>query len=181
MKNVIGVIGASEGGGELPSQTALEYAYQTGKLIAENGAVLICGGRSGVMEAACKGTSEAGGITVGYLPGMDKSDVNPYVDIALPTGIGLARNVLTVRASDVVIMISGGVGTLNELTVAINEQRVPAIVLTGTGGWADRIHEIAYDGKYLDERRRRPIYFASSPEEAVQMALQFCSEKSTRS
>jgi uncharacterized protein (TIGR00725 family) len=177
MKNIIGIIGASAGDGNLPNETALSFAYSTGRLIAENGAVLICGGRSGIMEAACKGASEAGGITVGYLPGMDKSEANPYVDIVLPTGIGLARNVLTVRASDVVIMISGGTGTLNELTIAVNEHCVPAIVLTGTGGWADRIRDIAYDGMYLDERRKTPILFASSPEEAVKQALKLCSAK----
>ncbi len=174
MKHLIGVIGASAGDGILPSQTALSFAYETGRLIAENGAVLICGGKSGVMEASCKGASEAGGITVGFLPGMDRSEANPYVDIALPTGIGLARNVLTVRASEVVIMISGGLGTLNELTIAVNEQLVPAIVLTGTGGWADRVRDIAYEGIYLDERRKNPVHFASNPEEAVALAIRFC-------
>ena len=119
MKKTIGIIGASATDGFSPSQTALSFAYSTGRLIAINEAVLICGGKSGIMEAACRGASEAGGITVGFLPGMDKSEANPYVDIALPTGIGLARNVLTVRASDVVIMISGGTGTLNELVLEI--------------------------------------------------------------
>ncbi len=174
MKYNIGVIGGAAIGGFAPSQTALDYAYQVGRLVAEAGAALICGGKSGVMEAACKGAFEAGGITVGFLPGMEKSEANPYVQVALPTGVGLARNVLTVRASDVVIMISGGLGTLNELTVAINERKVPAIVLTGTGGWADRIQSIAYEGKYLDERRAVPLHFASSPQEAVQQALKLC-------
>lgn len=177
MKNIIGVIGASTSHGYQPSQTALDFAYETGKLIAQRGAVLLCGGMSGVMEASCWGASEAGGITVGYLPGNDKSEANRYVDIALPTGVGLARNVLTVRASDVVIMIGGGLGTLNELTIALNEHRVPAVVLTGTGGWADRVRDIAYDGLYLDERRMEPIYFADSPAGAVERALQLCDEK----
>lgn len=180
MKYTIGVIGAAASGENLPSQTALDFAYRTGKLIAQNGAVLICGGKSGIMEAASRGASEAGGITVGFLPGMDKSEANPYIDIALPTGIGLARNVLTVRASDVVIMISGGLGTLNELTIAVNENHVPAIVLTGTGGWSDRIREIAYDGKYLDERRSTPVHFATCPEDAVKLAIELCSLKYAR-
>jgi uncharacterized protein (TIGR00725 family) len=178
MKYLIGVIGASAGDGILPNSTALSYAYDTGRLIAVHGAVLICGGKSGVMEAACRGASEAGGITVGFLPGMGKTEANPYVDIALPTGIGLARNVLTVRACDVVIMISGGLGTLNELTIAINEQHVPAIVLTGTGGWADRVRDIAYEGMYLDERRKNPVHFAPTPDEAVALAMQLCTGKS---
>lgn len=180
MKYTIGVIGASTSNGNVLSQTALDFAYETGWLIAQKGAVLLCGGMSGVMEAACKGASEAGGITVGLLPGTDKSEANPYVDIALPTGVGLARNVLTVRASDVVIMISGGLGTLNELTIALNEHRVPAVVLTGTGGWADRVRDIAYEGMYLDERRIDPIYFAASPEKAVEQALQLCATKAAK-
>ena len=176
MKFTIGVIGGSSNTGFTPSEIALSYAYETGKQIALSGAVLISGGMSGVMEAASRGASEAGGITIGLLPGSDKSGANPYIDIALPTGIGLMRNVLTVRACDVVIMISGGLGTLNELTVALNERRVPAIVLTGTGGWSDRIKEITYDGVYLDERRSMPIHYASNPEQAVQLALQLSHE-----
>ncbi len=177
MKYTIGIIGASTSNGFQPGKNALISAYKTGQLIAQNDAVLVCGGMSGVMEAACRGASEAGGITVGLLPGDDKTGANAYVDVALPTGVGLMRNVLTVRACDAVIMISGGLGTLNELTVALNERKVPAIVLTGTGGWSDRIKDIAYDGRYLDERRSTPIHFAATPEEAVQLALQFCREK----
>jgi uncharacterized protein (TIGR00725 family) len=177
MKNIIGVIGAATSGVDMPNKTALAYAYETGKLIAENGAVLVTGGMSGIMEAASKGASEAGGITLGFLPGMDKSAANPFVDIVLPTGVGLARNVLTVRAADVLIMISGGTGTLNELTTAVNENQTTAIVLEGTGGWADRIREIAYDGKFLDERRRNPLLFASNPQDAVMKALQICLAK----
>ena len=174
MKINIGVIGSASNAKSKPSKIALQAAYETGKLISENGAVLICGGMSGVMEAACKGASEAGGISVGYLPGMDKSDANEYVDIALPTGVGLARNVLTIRAADVAIMISGGLGTLNELTCAINERFTPVVVMEGTGGWSDRIREIAYEGKYMDERRLFPVYFAATPAEAVKQALQLC-------
>lgn len=174
MKFNIGVIGSAAGPEGQPGEKALIAAYETGKLIAEKGAALICGGMSGVMEAACKGASEAGGITVGYLPGMDKSEANAYVDIALRTGVGLARNVLTVRAADVAIMISGGLGTLNELTCAINERLTPVVVLEGTGGWSDRIRAIAYEEKYLDERRLFPVYFASNPADAVKQALQLC-------
>lgn len=179
MKYLIGVIGAGAGEADsgMPSKKALSAAYETGKLIGENGAVLICGGKGGVMEASCEGASHAGGLTVGILMGMDKSEANPFVDIALPTGIGSARNILTIRAADVAIMISGGAGTLNELTIAINERQTPVIVLEGTGGWADRIREIAFDGKYLDERRQYPIFFASSPEDAVKQALAICREK----
>jgi uncharacterized protein (TIGR00725 family) len=90
-----------------------------GRLVAERGAVLVCGGRGGAMEAACRGAKQAGGLTVGILPGSDRSDANPYVDVALPTGLGEARNALVVRAADAVIAIGGGYGTLSEIALAL--------------------------------------------------------------
>ena len=110
-----------------------------------------------------------GGLVVGILPGFDKRDANAYVDIALTTGIGWMRNTLTVRAADAVIMISGGIGTLNELTVAYEDK--PTVILEGTGGWSDRIREIAYDGKHLDEAHRATLHFATTPKDAVELAL----------
>ena len=71
------------------------------------------------MEAACRGAKQAGGLTVGILPGSDRSDANPYVDVALPTGLGEARNALVVRAADAVIAIGGGYGTLSEIALAL--------------------------------------------------------------
>jgi uncharacterized protein (TIGR00725 family) len=177
MKYLIAVIGTAASYNGNPGQTALALAHETGKLIAERGAVLITGGRNGVMEAASRGASEAGGITVGILPGLDKTDANPYVDIVLPTGFGNARNTFTMRAADVAIMVGGGAGTLNELTISINERLTPVIVLEGSGGWADRIRAIAYDGKFLDERRLYLILFASSPQDAVEQAMQICIQK----
>jgi uncharacterized protein (TIGR00725 family) len=90
-----------------------------GRLVAERGAVLVCGGLGGAMEAACRGAKQAGGLTVGILPGSDRSDANPYVDVALPTGLGEARNALVVRAADAVIAIGGGYGTLSEIAFAL--------------------------------------------------------------
>ncbi len=177
MKYLIAVIGTAASDNGNPGQTALSLAYETGKLIAEKGAVLINGGRSGVMEASSRGAAEAGGLSVGILPGLDKSEANPYVDIVLPTGFGNARNTFTMRAADAAIMIGGGAGTLNELTISINERMTPVIVLEGSGGWADRIRSIAYDGKYLDERRLYPILFATSPQEAVEQAMKICINK----
>jgi uncharacterized protein (TIGR00725 family) len=90
-----------------------------GRLIAERGAVLVCGGLGGAMEAACRGAQEAGGVTVGILPGTDRSAANAHVDIALPTGLGEARNALVVHAADVLIAIGGGYGTLSEVALAL--------------------------------------------------------------
>lgn len=148
---------------------ALAAAEEVGRLIAERGAVVVSGGLSGVMEAVSRGAKQAGGLVVGILPGSDKGDANPYIDIAITTGMGWMRNTLTVRAADAVIMISGGIGTLNELTVAYEDK--PTVILEGTGGWADRMRAVAYDGVHLDEGRTATLHYAKTPQEAVEMAL----------
>ena len=84
--------------------------------------------------------------------------------------LNFMRNTLTVRAADAVIMISGGIGTLNELTVAYEDK--PTVVLGGTGGWADRIREIAYKGVHLEESGRRTLHYAATPKEAVDLAVE---------
>ncbi len=96
-------------------------AYITGRLIAGNGAVLVCGGLGGVMEAACKGAQEAGGTTVGILPGTEGG--NPYLGITIRTGLGHARNVLVVLSADAVIAVGGKYGTLSEIAVALKAGR----------------------------------------------------------
>jgi uncharacterized protein (TIGR00725 family) len=87
--------------------------------VAERGAVLVCGGLGGAMEAACRGARAAGGTTVGILPGSERADANPYVDIALPTGLGEGRNALVVRTADALIAVGGGYGTLSEIALAL--------------------------------------------------------------
>ncbi|HEX9437338.1 MAG TPA: TIGR00725 family protein [Candidatus Limnocylindria bacterium] len=149
---------------------ALTAAEEVGRLIAEAGAVAVTGGLSGVMEAVSRGAKAAGGLVIGVLPGFDKRDANVYVDVAFTTGMGFMRNTLTVRAADAVIMISGGIGTLNELTVSYEDK--PTVILEGTGGWADRIRDIAYKGVHLEESGRRTLYYASTPREAVSLALE---------
>ncbi|MBN1879960.1 TIGR00725 family protein [bacterium] len=94
-------------------------AYQVGQSIAHHGGVLISGGRSGVMEASCRGACEAGGITIGILPGTNPSESNQYVIIPLPTGLGHARNAVLTQCADAVIAISGGYGTLSEIALAL--------------------------------------------------------------
>jgi uncharacterized protein (TIGR00725 family) len=90
-----------------------------GRLVAEHGAVVVCGGLGGAMESACRGAKHAGGLTVGLLPGSDRSDANAFVDVALPTGLGEARNALVVGAADVVIAVGRGYGTLSEIALAL--------------------------------------------------------------
>src|SRR5260370_25016976 len=118
-----------------PSAEALGAAELVGANIAGVGAILIAGGLSGVMEAASRGAKRANGLVIGMLPGFRKDDANQYVDVAITTGMGWMRNTLTVRAADAVIMISGGIGTLNELTVAYQDK--PTVVLEGSGGVDD--------------------------------------------
>jgi len=110
----IGVIGAGECDAELGAM-----AETVGRGIAEAGAVSVCGGMGGVMEAACRGAKAAGGMTVGILPGPDRSGANEYVDIAIATGIGEARNLAIIRTSDVLIAVGGSYGTLSEIGCAL--------------------------------------------------------------
>ncbi len=150
-------------------------AEEVGREIAKRGGVVISGGLSGVMEAVSKGAKQAGGLTVALLPGFDKEDANAFVDVPIATGMGFMRNTLTVRAADVVIMISGGIGTLNELTVAYENK--PTVVLLGTGEWADRMPEVAFDGHYLDKRRSGYLHYANAPIEAVELAFRLATER----
>jgi uncharacterized protein (TIGR00725 family) len=121
VKGQIGVIG----GGTCSSEI-YEIAQEVGREIARNGFSLVCGGLGGVMEAACRGAKpevalwpESGGITIGILPTTDKRDANPYVDLVIPTGLGHARNVLVVHASDALVAVDGEAGTLSEIAIAL--------------------------------------------------------------
>ncbi len=118
-------------GGHKAAPKYLKIAESLGRLIAENNWVLVCGGREGVMEAACKGAKAAGGTTVGILPSLNGEDANPYVDIKIPTGIGYARNFLVARSAQVVIAISGSHGTLSEIAMALSDERY----VIGIGSW----------------------------------------------
>ncbi|MHC4713056.1 MAG: TIGR00725 family protein [Planctomycetota bacterium] len=122
-KRLISVIGAGAA-----TADELKSAEEVGREIARCGAVLVCGGLGGVMEAACKGAKGEGGFTVGILPGEDGDRGNPYLDIALATGLGEARNILVARASDGVIAVGGALGTLSELAFAI-KKRLPVAAI----------------------------------------------------
>ena len=111
---MIGVIGAGSCNDEI-----YEMARKVGDGIAKAGAILVCGGLGGVMEAACRGAYEAGGQTVGILPGPDRTQANPYVTVPIVTDLGHARNILIVRSSHVLVAVSGGYGTLSEMSIAL--------------------------------------------------------------
>lgn len=97
----------------------LAAADEIGGLLAASSAVLVCGGLGGVMEAACRGAARAGGLTIGILPGDRRQDANPWVGVAVPTGMGELRNGLVVRTADVLLAIGGEYGTLSEIALAL--------------------------------------------------------------
>jgi uncharacterized protein (TIGR00725 family) len=169
-RTTIGIIGNAARPGVVLPEPLLDAAYQTGRLLAARDAVLVNGGTGGVMEASARGVQEGGGLSIGFLPYADTEHANPYIDVALPTGMGTMRNVLTARTCDSLIMIGGGVGTLNELTIAY-DVGTPVVALRGSGGWADRIVHSLVEGRWLDERRTAELQFADSPEEAVELSL----------
>ncbi len=143
----IGVIGA----GRCDAATG-ELARAVGREIARRGAVMVCGGLSGVMEEASRGCRENGGVVIGLLPGTERAKANPYVSYALPTGMGEMRNFLVVRCSDVLIAVAGEYGTLSEIAIALKEGKLviglqPSFEIPG-------------------------MEIASSPREAVQRAVE---------
>jgi hypothetical protein len=148
-------------GGANSSPETLRLAKQVGEAIAKHNAALICGGLGGVMQAACKGAKEHDGVTIGLLPGDSRHDANPYVDIAIPTGLGYGRNYLVAKASDAVIALGGAAGTLSEMAIAWFSDK-PIVAIKGSGGWAEKL-----SGSKIDERREDRVEPAKSPEEAL--------------
>lgn len=150
---IIGVVGGEQVNGDTYSR-----AMEVGELIARRRGIVICGGRGGVMEAVCKGAKKAGGLTIGILPGMTREEANPYVDVAIATGMGTARNVIIVRTADVFIAIGGRYGTLSEIAHALDHGK--KVVCLGT--WR-------LDRMGVDKER---FIVADSPEEAVELAFE---------
>ena len=133
----IAIVGANDGA----TRADLTAAEDAGAAVAAAGGAVVCGGLGGVMEAACRGARSLGGLTLGLLPGTDRDAANGWVTVAVPTGMGEARNVLVVRAADAVIAIGGGWGTLSEIAVARKLGR-PVV---GVGTWEPRAPGAAVD------------------------------------
>jgi len=115
MLPLVGVIGASR-----PAEETDRIAFEVGRGIAKMGAVLVCGGLTGVMENACRGAKEEGGLTIGILPGDAPAEANRFVDIVIPTGMGMTRNSLVVKSSALLVAVGGSHGTLSEIAFALN-------------------------------------------------------------
>ena len=125
-KKVVSVIG-----GHGCNKEVEQIAQELGKKLAKVVDILVSGGLSGTMKAVCQGFKARGGLTIGIIPGYDKKDANPCVDIVIPTGLGLARNVLVVKAADVVVALPGEAGTLSEIAYGL-QFGIPVISL---GSW----------------------------------------------
>lgn len=152
-RTVISVIGAGS-----PPPDIVLLAEEVGRELARRGAIVVCGGLGGVMEAACRGAKSAGGTTVGILPGNDPRDANPYVDIPICTGMGYARNVVVVKSGRAVIAVGGAYGTLSEIAHALGDG-IPVIALKT---WA-----ISRNGT-----EDRSMLLAEDPIDAVNKALE---------
>jgi uncharacterized protein (TIGR00725 family) len=140
-----------------PREVAVQ-AEEVGRLLARSGAILVCGGLGGVMEATARGVASEGGTSIGILPGSSRSAANPHLSLSIPTGMGEMRNTLIIRAADVVIAVAGEFGTLSEIAFAL-KTGVPVV---GLATW-----ELAKPGRMVPD----PIVRASTPEEAVELAL----------
>ena len=144
------------GGGQCSDEEA-GLAREVGRRLAKEDVILVCGGMGGVMEAACQGAREEGGITLGILPGEIRAMANAYVQIPVVTGLGYARNVAVVKSAQAVIAVGGSYGTLSEIGHAL-QSRIPVV---GLNTWA-----LAKDGS-----EDKAIILASSPDEAVNKTL----------
>ena len=142
----VGVIGGSR-----PEAAFLAAAFEVGRLIAARGAVLVCGGLSGIMTEAARGAKSRGGLTIGILPGVRPGEANPFIDIALATGLGYTRNSLVAMNADVLIAVDGEYGTLSEIAFG----RIYGKPVIGLRTWDIK-----------------GVIPAGTPEEAVRLAIE---------
>jgi hypothetical protein len=149
----IGVIGTGEAA---PDHE--RAAESVGAELARAGAVVVCGGLGGVMAAACRGARAAGGVTLGLLPGSDRDAANPWVSIAVPTGMGELRNGLIVRAADALVAVGGGFGTLSEIALALKLGR-PVV---GVGTWDIGSGVVSFDDPIAATRKALQLVTKSS-------------------
>jgi uncharacterized protein (TIGR00725 family) len=158
---MISVIGAEACGPE-----ALDIAEKVGREVAQRGATLVCGGRGGVMEAACRGARDVGGHTIGIMPGRGSEDSppNPYVEFSIFTGLGFARNVIVALSGDAVIAIDGSYGTLSEIAYAL----INDVPVVGIDTW-----DFNYHGFTGQER----IVRITDPAQAVAKAIEFAERR----
>ena len=132
LRKRVGIIG-----GNNPDAASLKNAELMGQLIAKNGYILVNGGMKGVMEASARGAKSAGGFVIGISPGKSRDECNPYVDVAIPTGLGYMRNAMVILNADIVVAIDGSYGTLSEIAYTqiynrtvfgLNTWKIPGVI-----------------------------------------------------
>lgn len=166
---VIGYAGSEEyPDGRQPVQRIYDAAEEIGFLLAQNGATVVTGGKSGVMAAAARGAKRAKGMTVGIVKGTRRFTSNEWTDIEVLSGMTLDGfdEVLLVSMCDALIVAGGGAGTLEEIVLAYRNRK-PVIALDATGGWAERLSDT-----FLDERETERVVRAATPRAAVELALE---------
>jgi uncharacterized protein (TIGR00725 family) len=155
----VSVIGASKA-----TAAELRMAETVGRELAKHGAAVVCGGLGGIMEAACRGASEEGGLTIGILPGDDRKTANPYIQIPIVSSIGFARNAAVAKTGQAVIAIGGAYGTLSEIAFAL-QSGIPVI---GLNSWSP----------CRNGRADESIINIDDPAAAVAMALKMIDSRS---
>ncbi|MBN2527908.1 MAG: TIGR00725 family protein [Deltaproteobacteria bacterium] len=164
---VIGVIGANFADTEV-----LEIASAVGEAIADSGCHLVCGGKGGVMAAACRGFRFARNelnavrvVAIGILPEDTSASANEFVDVVVPSGVGIARNAIITRMADGIVSVGGASGTLSELAFAWQMGK-PIAAMVGSGGWSEKLA-----GCRIDDTRTDEVYAAQSAGDAVGFLL----------
>lgn len=156
----IAVIGYNQ---DKSNEITNKIAYEVGIEIAKSGAILISGGLGGVMEHACKGAKEHGGLTVGIIPQEEVQFANKFCDVVIATGIGYARDFVVATSADGIIAVGGGVGTLIELCVGYMLKKI-LVTIPSSGGTAEN-----FGGRYLDGRKRVFIQTSENARSAVKI------------
>lgn len=157
-KRIVGVIG-----GHFCSGETNELAEQLGAALSETADTMVCGGLGGVMESACRGFRKEGKLTIGIIPGYNKEDANHFVDVVIPTGMGLARNLLVVKSADVVVALPGRSGTLSEIAyclqfdipvISLNSWDIPGVIKAETIPEAvEKVREMLEKQNSCEQRR----------------------------
>ncbi len=162
-KFIIGIIGPNQSS---CTKEIYDFGLILGRRLIDDGYLIVCGGMFGIMEAVCRGARNSPvytyGSTIGIIPSIEKKYANPYCDIIIPTGMGLARNILIVNTADVIVAIGGGAGTLSEIAYAWQTGK-EIICYKGFEGWSKNLA-----GKSLDSTQERKIISVNSMDEILQ-------------
>ena len=145
------------------TEAARQAAYRVGWAIAKEGWTVVCGGLGGVMEAACRGAHDAGGLALGIVPSADLAQANDHCEVVVASGLGKSRDLLVAYSGDAMVVVGGGAGTLIEVAAAYQASK-PIVTVQGTGGVAE-----TWAGKHIDQRQTTRVLEGKDPEDAVRI------------